>query len=416
MKIIYLIAGTYRAAGMERVLANKADWLASRGYDVLIVTTDQLGREPAFRLDPSIRSVDLDINYEENNGGRFLNKVLHYPLKQWRHRRRLSALLKAEKADVVVSMFCNDAAFLPFIKDGSRKVLEIHFSRFKRLQYGRKGLWALADRFRSRNDLRVVSRFDRFVVLTQEDRGYWEAEAALPNICVIPNARTFAPAVAPEMPAAGPGMSAANPAALAVGLGAPAAQPSATAVTPAPSGSATSGGIVLAAGRYNAQKAFDRLIEIWKTVAPQAPGWKLRIAGEGELRQALQQQIDAAGLHNSVILGKAEGDIRDFYAAADIYALTSLYEGLPMVLLEAQSSGLPIVAMACKCGPRDVVTDGEDGFLVPEGDNEAMADKLLELINDPALRHRMGAAALRASDRFDEAAVMQRWTGLFRCQ
>ena len=381
MKIIYLIAGTYRAAGMERVLANKANWLASRGYDVLVVTTDQRGREPAFRLDPSIRSVDLDINYEENNGGGFLNKVLRYPFKQLRHRRRLSALLKAEKADVVVSMFCNDAAFLPSIKDGSRKVLEIHFSRFKRLQYGRKGLWALADRFRSRNDLRVVSRFDRFVVLTQEDRGYWEADAALPNICVIPNARTFAPAASSDSP-----------------------------------DTASSAGIVLAAGRYNAQKAFDRLIEVWKTVSPQAPGWKLRIAGDGELRQALQQQIDAAGLHDSVILGKAEGDIRDLYAAADIYALTSLYEGLPMVLLEAQASGLPIVAMACKCGPRDVVTDGEDGFLVPEGDNAAMADKLLELINDPALRHRMGAAALRASDRFDEAAVMQRWTSLFRCQ
>lgn len=379
MKIIYLIAGTYRAAGMERVLANKAGWLASRGYDVLIVTTDQRGREPAFRLDPSIRSVDLGINYEENNGGGFLNKLLRYPFKQLRHRSRLSALLKAEKADVVVSMFCNDAAFLPSIKDGSRKVLEIHFSRFKRLQYGRRGFWALADRFRSRNDLRVVSRFDRFVVLTREDRGYWEADAALPNICVIPNARTFAPA--------------------------------------APSGTATSSaGTVLAAGRYNAQKAFDRLIEVWKTVAPQAPGWKLRIAGDGELRQALQQQIDAAGLHDSVILGKAEGDIRDLYASADIYALTSLYEGLPMVLLEAQASGLPIVAMACKCGPRDVVTDGKDGFLVPEGDNAAMADRMLELINDPALRHRMGAAALKASDRFDEAAIMQRWTALFRCQ
>lgn len=409
MKIIYLIAGTYRAAGMERVLANKANWLASRGYDVLIVTTDQRGREPAFRLDPSIRSVDLGINYEENNGGGFLNKVLRYPFKQLRHRRRLSALLKAEKADVVVSMFCNDAAFLPSIKDGSRKVLEIHFSRFKRLQYGRKGLWALADRFRSRNDLRVVSRFDRFVVLTQEDRGYWEADVALPNICVIPNARTFAPAAAPEMPVA-------SPAAPADGSGMPAAQPSAPAVSSDSPDTASSYGTVLAAGRYNAQKAFDRLIDVWKTVAPQAPGWKLRIAGDGELRQALQHQIDVAGLHDSVILGKAEGDIRDLYAAADIYALTSLYEGLPMVLLEAQASGLPIVAMACKCGPRDVVTDGEDGFLVPEGDNAAMADKLLELINDPALRHRMGAAALRASDRFDEAAVMQRWTALFRCQ
>lgn len=65
----------------------------------------------------------------------------------------------------------------------------MHFSRFKRLQYGRKGLWKLADKWRNTNDIRVVSRFDRFVVLTQEDQTYW---GNLPNIQVIPNARTFA--------------------------------------------------------------------------------------------------------------------------------------------------------------------------------------------------------------------------------
>ena len=85
MKLLYNIAGTYRPAGMERVLTNKANWLAAHGYEVIIVTTDQKGRKPYFELDPSIRCVDLGIGYEDNNGGSLLNKIINYHFKQRRH-------------------------------------------------------------------------------------------------------------------------------------------------------------------------------------------------------------------------------------------------------------------------------------------------------------------------------------------
>ena len=188
MKIIYCIAGTYNSGGMERVLANKANWLVRNGYDVAILTTDQKRRASFFEMDPSIMQYDLGINYEDNNGKSFLNKLICYPFKQWKHKRALEKLLPELKADVVISMFCNDASILPKIKDRSKKVLEIHFSRFKRLQYGRAGLWKLADQLRSKNDLKVVSRFDKFIVLTDEDKGYW---GNLDNIQVISNARSF---------------------------------------------------------------------------------------------------------------------------------------------------------------------------------------------------------------------------------
>ena len=134
MKILYNIPGTYRPAGMERVLAEKANWLAARGHEITIVTTDQRGHEPAFALDAGIRTVDLGIDYELNNGGSLLNKLLKYPSKQLRHRRLLAAYLKANPQDICISMFGNEASFVPGLKDGSQKILEIHFSRFKRLQ------------------------------------------------------------------------------------------------------------------------------------------------------------------------------------------------------------------------------------------------------------------------------------------
>ena len=370
MKIVYSIAATYNSGGMERVLANKANWLVRNGYEINILTTDQKGRSSFFEFDPRIRFYDLGINYEENNGKSFLNKLLHYPFKQWKHKKALKKLLPELKADVVVSMFCNDVSVLPKIKDGSRKVLEIHFSRFKRQQYGRKGIWKIADEIRSINDLKVVSRFDRFVVLTEEDRGYW---GDLDNVQVIPNARTFVldrPAELTEKR-------------------------------------------VIAVGRYCYQKGLDRLIDAWSIVCDSVNDWKLYLVGDGEDRAYLQAQINRLGLSDKIVLGRAETDMKLVYAGASILALPSRYEGLAMVLLEAQAAGLPIVSFECKCGPKDVITDGLDGILVGEGDVDGLAQGLLKLIKDEELRRRMGAEAYKNSERFSEERVMAQWVELF---
>ena len=370
MKIVYTIAATYNSGGMERVLANKANWLVRNGYEIGILTTDQKARNSFFELDPEIKVYDLGINYEENNGKSFLNKLIHYPFKQWRHKKALQRLLPELKADVVVSMFCNDASILPKIKDGSRKVLEIHFSRFKRLQYGRKGIWKLADELRSRNDLRVVSKFDKFVVLTEEDKGYW---GELDNITAIPNARSFEvekPAELNEKK-------------------------------------------VIAVGRYCYQKALDKLIQAWGIVCREIADWKLHLVGDGEDRAQLQKQISELGLTERVVLGRAETDMKSVYLNSSVLALSSRYEGLPMVLLEAQAAGLPIVSFECKCGPKDVLTDGVDGILVKEGNVEGMAQGLLKLIKDETLRKQMGIAAYKNSERFSEEKVMANWVELF---
>lgn len=371
MKIIYCIACTCHSGGMERVLANKANYLTQHGYEVVIITTDQRGMLPFFPLDASIRCIDLDINYDDNNGKSFLNKLLHYPLKQARHKKRLKAVLMQERCDVTVSMFNNDATFIPSINDGSAKLLEIHFSKYKRLQYGRKGIWRLADLWRSKQDEKTVARFDKFVVLTEEDRGYW---GNLPNILVIPNSIS--------------------------GL----------AIETAPLENKK----VIAVGRYTYQKGFERLIDAWHILAPRFPDWKLDIVGDGEERTALQRQINILGMEKRVFLVKPTKSIGKVYSDASVLALSSRYEGLPMVLIEAQSFGLPIVAFECKCGPKDIVSNGENGFLVQEGDIKGMAQKLELLMNDGSLRKRMGAKAKVSAMRFNEDEIMKKWTDTFQ--
>lgn len=372
MKLVYLIAGTYNSGGMERVLANKTNYLAAHGYEIVIVTTDQRGRQPFFLLDKRIVCYDLDINYEENNGKSFLNKLFHYPFKQWKHKVRLTKLLKGLNADVVVSMFCNDASIVPLIKDGSRKILEVHFSRFKRLQYGRKGLWRITDEWRSRNDERIVSCFDKFVILTQEDRKYW---GNIPNLQVIPNARTYR-------------------------FDHPAKLDNKT---------------VIAVGRYNHQKGFDRLIEAWSLVCRKIDDWQLEIIGDGDLRQDLLRRIREKGLEGKVILKKVQADkMKDMYTNASIFALSSYYEGLPMVLLEAQAAGLPAVSFACKCGPRDIIENGVNGFLVNEGNVDKLAKCLLYLMEHEDIRKKMGKSAYRNSEQYAEVTIMEQWEKLFQ--
>lgn len=370
MKILYNIAGTCHSGGMERVLANKANYLVKQGVEVVIVTTDQQGLPPFFFLDQRIRCIDLCINYEENNGKSLVNKLLHYPLKQWKHRKRLTKILMQEHPDITISMFNNDASFITNIKDGSKKILEIHFSKFKRLQYNRKGWWRLVDVWRTKQDERIARRFDRFVVLTKEDKDNW---GDMDNICVIPNASTF--------------------------------QNAQTSPLTVPK--------VIAIGRYDYQKGFDRLIMAWKKVTETVSGWHLDIIGDGSKRQELQSLIQQLGMEKHISLIKPTSNIDSTYLHASILALTSHYEGLPMVLIEAQSFGLPIVAFNCKCGPMDVVTDGVDGFLVPEGDIEAFADRLLVLMQDRVLRKNMGRRAKSASSRYEEVFIMKQWMKLF---
>ena len=370
MKLLYCIAGTCHSGGMERVLANKANYLARQGYEVVVVTTDQQGQPPFFPLDERIRCIDLGINYEENNGKSFVNKLFHYPFKYYLQKKRLTAVLKQEKPDITLSMFCNDAEFITHIHDGSKKILEIHFSKFKRLQYGRKGLWRWADLWRSRQDEKTVKCFDRFVVLTEEDKEYW---GNLPNIRVIPNANTFVTEQVALLNAKK----------------------------------------VIAIGRYTYQKGFERLIEAWRMISPQFPEWKLDIIGDGEERETLQCLIYHYGLEKTITLFKPMKEIAQAYCGASLLVLTSRYEGLPMVLLEAQTFGLPIVAFQCKCGPKDIVEEGKTGFLVEEGNIREFAQKMALVMSDEELRKQMGRNAQTASLRYKEDSIMEKWMKLF---
>ena len=373
MKIIYCTHSTCNPGGMERVLYNKVKYLSEHmHWDVTVVTTDQHNRPTFYPFPESVRMIDLGINYSEDNVKGAFGKICGYLKKRRRHKKLLEELLIKEKADIVVSLYPSESSFIPDIKDGSKKVLEIHYCKFFRLQYGRKGLLGAIDRWRTCQDERIVRRFDKFVVLTNEDRGYW---GKLPNICVIPNAAMF---VADRY-------------------------------------SDVSNKRVIAVGRLDYQKGFDRLIQAWEIVYKSGKynDWRLDIFGRGEWKEMLQGMIDERELNGSAFINKPTKNIGKEYAESAMLVMSSNYEGFPMVMIEAMACGLPVVAFDFKCGPKDIISDGENGLIIRNGDIKALAEGMMRLMEDTENRKRMSLNARKIVDTYSEKAVMYKWIGLF---
>lgn len=373
MKIIYCTHSTYNPGGMERVLLNKVTYLSQLpGWEISVVTTDQHQRSPFYPFPEKVRMTDLEINYSEDNEKGAWKKITGYLRKRKEHRRKLTALLLKEKPDIVVSLYPSESSFIPDIKDGSKKVLELHYCKFFRLQYGRKGLLGWIDKLRTHQDEQIVRRFDKFVVLTNEDRGYW---GNLPNIEVIPNA----------------------------------------AMHVSDAYSDVMNKRVIAVGRLDYQKGFDRLIQAWELVqhTGKFTDWKLDIYGQGEWQEMLQQMIDKAELQNTVCLNRPTKQIGEEYVKSDMLVMSSNYEGFPMVMIEAMACGLPVVSFDYKCGPKDIIQSGINGLLVPNGDIQALADAMMKVMEDEAYRKMLSLNARKVVDTYSEQAVMAQWIRLF---
>ncbi len=176
--------------------------------------------------------------------------------------------------------------------------------------------------------------------------------------------------------------------------------------------SSTEGNIVIAAGRLTPQKGFDRLLPAWAQVARAHPDWELRIFGGGKLRRRLERRIGELGISGSARLMGYTDELPEEMAKAAFYVMSSRFEGFPMVLLEAMRCGLPIVSFDCPNGPRDLITHGSDGFLVPDGDVDALAAAMIDMIELGDARRRFGAAALEKSKEYEMPAISRRWEEL----
>lgn len=375
-KIVYCIPFLYNSGGMERVLTEKVNYLATVGdYDITIITTDQINKPVYFPLDSRIKVVDFDLNFSGHYGYGLLKKYWVHRKKLAQYKCKLETFLLENEIDVCVSLGGKEIDFLTSLKDMSRKIAELHFSKNHRTQFlqaHKQGLfWKWIGMFRTWQLERVTQGLSKLVVLTQQDLNDWLKTNR--NVISIPNPSPLAPQKISDV----------------------------------------ENSRVITVGRLDAQKGYDYLIDAWNIVAKDFPDWKLDIYGNGSLRDSLRKQILDYGLEDKICLKGTTKDIEKEYLSSSIFVMTSRYEGLPMVLIEAMSCGLPIVSFDCECGPREVVHDGKNGFLVSTFDIESLADKLMLLMKDASQRKRMGKESRNISRKYDINVIMQRWISLF---
>ncbi|NLJ32022.1 MAG: glycosyltransferase family 4 protein [Clostridiales bacterium] len=171
---------------------------------------------------------------------------------------------------------------------------------------------------------------------------------------------------------------------------------------------------IITVGRITQQKGYDLLVRIAEKVFPRFPAWQWHIYGGGDPpeTQRLENEIRQRGLQDFVVLKGQDPELYRRYGEYGIYAMTSYYEGLPMVLLEARANNLPVISFDCRTGPREIVADGQNGILVPAFDVDLYAEKLCALMENGEQRKRFSAHARDHIDKFGKEQVLKKWCEL----
>jgi len=373
-KIVYCTPALYMAGGVERVLTLKANYFAEHyGYDITIILTEGINKPLFYPISDKIKIVNLDIGFEELWACSFLKKIIVYLKKQRKFRKRLGAELMRLHPDITISLLRREINFLTSIKDGSKKIGELHVNRanYRNFEVGEanviKNLFA---KLWMRSLVSHLKRLDRFVVLTEEDKASW---AEMNNINVIPDPLAF----------------------------------NVSEVSP------LTNKRVIAVGRYVYQKGFDLLLKAWAKIENQHPDWELVVYGMGD-RDSYEQIIDNLHIDRSHChLYGSTSDIKKEYLNSSLFVFSSRFEGFGMVLIEAMACGLPVVSFDCPCGPKDIVRHEEDGLLVPSGDTDSLAEAMHKLMSDDVLRKNMASKALINVLRFQLSEIAKQWKALF---
>ena len=369
MKIVYSTESITRNGGIQTVTIVKANSLAEiEGNEVYIIVPHINGSSPRS-ISPKVHLINLDIQD-------YWVPVYKQSARNRKYKGLLQEKLESIGPDIVVSTGLQDRNFLPRIKVTSNPVFirEIHLmSSYRRLMAEglKENLLSLWSEFL---DYRLsINRYDRIMILTEEDRRRnWAGNSkaiCMPNpITVSSNER-----------------------------------------------SSLNAKKAIAVGRLNNEKHFDALIKAWRIVADRYPDWTLDIwGGNGPLHDELKSLITNLHLEGHVFLRGETPNISAKMAESSMIVSTSVTEGMPLVLLEALASGLPVVTFNYKYGADEIVTEGYNGFIVEEDDLDALAERICRLIENDQLRKEMGDNAIVSSRRFRPEVIASRWMDLFQ--
>lgn len=351
-----LVIASLEAGGAERVLVTLANHWASQGWSIVLLSFDDGSEPPFYDLNPHIQHRPLALSSDSRSLAEGVLNNLH----------RLSTLRRAiqDSRPHVVLSFVDRTNVLTLLATLGLEIPIVISERTDpachRIGRGWEALRWLAYR-----------RCARLVTQSRAAMSYFPPSLQR-RTHIIPNPVASAPARAAR----------------------------------ARSESART---LLALGRLSEEKGFDMLIRAFSSLAPTHPAWTLTIWGEGVQRKALERQCDELSLRDRIRLPGRTNAVTEVLSEADLFVMSSRYEGFPNALCEAMASGLPVVSFDCPSGPREIIRDGIDGVLVPTGDVEALARALEALMDDETRRKTLAARARDVVERFSIESVARMW-------
>ncbi len=373
-KIVICTPALYSAGGVERVVSVKANYFADKlGYDVTIIVTDGNGSNSFFQLSPSVKVINLGLDFEELWNIPFESKIFLYLFKQRKYKKLLIAELMRIKPDITITTLRREINFLSDVKDGSCKIGELHLSRDNYRCIASRKFHIFKRVFSRWWQNRIVShlqRLDTFVVLTENAAQEWPE---LKKIKLIPD----------PLP-----MKVSSPSPL-------------------------SSKRIVTIGRYSYEKGYDLLLRIWAEVEKDFKDWQLDVYGMGDPTPYVKVMDDLSIDKKRCHLNASLVSVEEEYVKSSILVQPSRTEGFGLVIVEAMAYGLPIVSFDCENGPRSIISDGEEGFLIPAFDVEIFATRLRELMKDENLRKAMGEKGRHKSQQYDIDIIGKQWQQLF---
>lgn len=351
--------------GIERVVIDKANWLAERGHDVTLITYEQGDHPFSFQLSPYVGYVDLNCRYfTVYRYNLLLRPFAKYRMKRT-FRKRLHSMIEISHPDIMVlphnlNEFQNEITSMsPLVPI----VYEAHSTSVELFKGSVVGRWLKYYRI-----IKVLKKVDMVITLTNGDALFWRRH--FNNVKTVPNPLS---------------MSVDNLI-----------------------DSQKETGRILYVGRLHPVKKVDRLIQAFAMIADKYPDWHIDIYGEGEEKAYIQKLIHNFNLAKRVNIIAPISQICDEYSKSQFLVLSSDSESFSLVIVEAMACGIPVVSTDCPFGPRDIVDDGNTGLL-SRLDSEDLAAKMEWMIIHTKEREEMGQRARQAVARYKKEVVMKEW-------
>ena len=368
MRILYVTDALAIWGGLERVLVEKANYLASHnGNEVFMLTISQGGHSFPFPLDDKVTHVDLNIPFYTQYQYSGIRRLLSLRRLHRDCRKGIRQQLNYINPDVILCPRIEFVKDICKVKGDTPLAFESH-SSFWTSRFERAGLLRRLHTWWMNQSAKQAQAV---VTLTEGDAAAWKKVNN--HVFVIPDVVHL------------------NEKDVYSNVDAKSA---------------------VFVGRLSRQKNIGCLLSIWQLVRQRHPDWQLHVYGEkGDIEEPLWQQLHEEG--NGITVHSPTTEILNVYQQHAMLLLTSRYEPFGMVLPEAMSCGLPVIAFDCPYGPADIITDDMDGFLVKDWDIMSFADKACLLMENQDLRQQMGQAAIRSSQRYRSDRIMSVWQELF---